>query len=59
MCKMPSPHLQKLLTQASEQASVQAAQASVQANRLREANKQAAREQLLRAQLILARNSSK
>lgn len=48
MCKMPSPQLQKLLTQASEQAA-----------RLTEANKQAAREQLLRAQLILARNSPK
>ena len=56
MCKLPSPHLAKLLQQMNEKAlSVSASERA----RLNELNKQAAREQLLRIQLVLAEKYAK
>lgn len=48
MCKLPSPQLQKLLSQVEAEAA-----------RLKELNKQAARDQLLRAQILISRNRIK
>ena len=56
MCQAPSHQLHKLLTQANQRAvaEIQAAK-----NRLTEQNKAAAREQLLRIQLEIARKFPK
>lgn len=56
MCQFPSPQLQKLLVQANLRA---AAQVQATKNRLTEQNKAAAREQLLRIQLEIARKFTK
>lgn len=56
MCKLPSPQLQQLLSQLNKQAAEEQLAAK---NRLIAANKAAAREQLLRIQLELARKFPK
>ncbi len=59
MCQAPSPELARLLVQLTFKAAQEAKMQDAQKERLIASNKLAAREQLLRIQLELAKRSTK